>query len=199
MQILAVNFPATCEWSYRSAANQILAFNLILLLANAALKRKHACTARQIFNQIEKSMTQDCDNACMRGNTAFNNQFLAFSFCFLAEIFKHNPQMCRIFFIGDGRILGESFTGKMFTPGTCHAVLRLTALVYGTLAELGISEPPGLSLDCTTSAASFRIFRTCVALNAAWRQCFSHILLQKLAPAWFFAQISLDLEFAFFV
>ena len=76
--------------------------------------------------------------------------------------------MCRIFFIGDGRILGESFTGEMFTPGTCHAVLRLTALVYGTLAELGISEPPGLSLDCTTSAASFRIFRTCVALNAAW-------------------------------
>lgn len=75
----------------------------------------------------------------------------------------------------------------------------MTALVYGTLAELGISEPPGLSLDCTTSAASFRIFGTCVALNAARRQCFSHILLQKLAPAWFFTQISLDLEFAIFV
>lgn len=92
--------------------------------------------------------------------------------------------MRSIFFIGDRRILGESFTGKMFTSGTCLAVLRMTALVYGTLAELGISEPPGLSLDCTTSAASFRIFRTFVALNAAWRQCFSHILLQKLAPAW---------------
>lgn len=42
MQILAVNFPATCEWSYRSAVNQILAFNLILLLADAALTRTHA-------------------------------------------------------------------------------------------------------------------------------------------------------------
>lgn len=42
MQILAVNFPATCEWSYRSAAMQILAANLILLLADAALTRIHA-------------------------------------------------------------------------------------------------------------------------------------------------------------
>ncbi len=93
-----------------------------------------------------------------------------FSSCFLAEIFKHNPQMRSIFFIGDRRILGESFAGEMFTPGTCLAVLRMTALVYGTLAELGISEPPGLSLDCTTSAAYLGVFRTCVALNAAWRQ-----------------------------
>ena len=75
MQILVVNFPATCKWSYRSAANQILAFNLILLLANAALKRKHACTARQIFNRIEKGMTQDSDNACMHGNADFNSRF----------------------------------------------------------------------------------------------------------------------------
>ena len=75
----------------------------------------------------------------------------------------------------------------------------MTALVYGTLAELSISKPPGLSLDCTTSAAYLGVFRTFVAFNAARRQCFSHILLQKLAPAWFFAQISLDLEFAFFV
>lgn len=87
----------------------------------------------------------------------------------------------------------------MFTPGTCLAVLRMTTLVYGTLAELGISKPPGLSLDCTTSAAYLGVFRTCVALNAAWRQCFSHILLQKLAPAWFFTQISLDLGSAIFV
>ena len=42
MQILVVNFPATCKWSYRSVANQILAFNLILLLADAALTRIHA-------------------------------------------------------------------------------------------------------------------------------------------------------------
>ncbi|HIZ63582.1 MAG TPA: hypothetical protein H9670_03315 [Firmicutes bacterium] len=75
MQILVVNFPATCKWSYRSAANQILAFNLILLLADEALTRTHACTARQIFNRIEKGMTQDSDNACMHGNADFNNRF----------------------------------------------------------------------------------------------------------------------------
>ena len=53
---------------------QILAFNLILLLADATLTRTTR-TARQIFNRIEKGMTQDSDNACMHGNADFNNRF----------------------------------------------------------------------------------------------------------------------------